>query len=127
MAKLPPRSYQFLLLFNSANRGDFGFSPPPAPKGARRFPTPTMKEAGFPALEFSEWFGILLPTKTDMEIATSLNGVVRNAMKTDEFKSRLVKLSLEPAGSSMSDFAQRMRADTARWAPIIKASGFAAD
>jgi tripartite-type tricarboxylate transporter receptor subunit TctC len=88
---------------------------------------PTMKEAGFPALEFSEWFGILLPTKTDMEIATSLNGVVRNAMKTDEFKSGLVKLSLEPAGSSMSDFAQRMRADTARWAPIIKASGFAAD
>ena len=88
---------------------------------------PTMKEAGLPDLEFSEWFGILLPTKTDMEIATSLNGVVRNAMKTDEFKSGLVKLSLEPAGSSMSDFAQRMRADTSRWEPIIKASGFAAD
>jgi tripartite-type tricarboxylate transporter receptor subunit TctC len=88
---------------------------------------PTMKEAGFPALEFSEWFGILLPTKTDIEIATSLNAVVRNAMKTDEFKSGLVKLSLEPAGSSMNDFARRMRADTARWEPIIKASGFAAD
>jgi len=86
-----------------------------------------MREAGVPALEFSEWFGILLPTKTDIEIATSLNAVVRNAMKTDEFKSGLVKLSLEPAGSSMNDFARRMRADTARWEPIIKASGFAAD
>ena len=88
---------------------------------------PTMREAGFSALEFSEWFGILLPAKTSMDIATALNGAVRNAMQTEEFKSGLVKLSLEPAGSSMSDFAQRMRADTDRWAPIIKASGFTAE
>jgi tripartite-type tricarboxylate transporter receptor subunit TctC len=88
---------------------------------------PTAKEAGFAALEFSEWFGILLPAKTPMEIAISLNEAVRNAMKTDEFKGGLVKLSLELAGSSMNDFAQRMRADTERWAPIIKASGFTAD
>src|SRR5262249_25194963 len=85
---------------------------------------PTMKEAGFPTLEFSEWFGILLPAKTPMDIAIALNGAIRDAMNTDEFKSGLVKLSLEPAGSSMSDFAQRMRADTEHWAPIIKASGF---
>jgi tripartite-type tricarboxylate transporter receptor subunit TctC len=84
-----------------------------------------MKEAGFPALEFSEWFGILLPGKTPTDIAIALNGAVRNAMDTDEFKSGLLNLSLEPAGSSMNDFAQRMRADTDRWAPIIKASGFA--
>jgi tripartite-type tricarboxylate transporter receptor subunit TctC len=85
---------------------------------------PTVREAGFPALEFSEWFGILLPAKTPMDIAIALNGVVRNAMKTDDFKSGLSALSLEPAGSSMDDFAQRMRTDTDRWAPIIKASGF---
>ena len=85
---------------------------------------PTMKEAGFPALEFSEWFGILLPAKTPMDIAIALNGAVRNAMNTDEFKSGLLALSLEAAGSSMNDFAQRMRTDTDRWAPIIKASGF---
>ena len=85
---------------------------------------PTVREAGFPALEFSEWFGILLPAKTPIDIATALNGAVRNAMKTDDFKNGLLALSLEPAGSSMDDFAQRMRTDTDRWAPIIKASGF---
>jgi tripartite-type tricarboxylate transporter receptor subunit TctC len=88
---------------------------------------PSMKEAGFPALEFSEWFGILLPAKTAKEIAVALNVAVRDAMKPDEFKNGLVKLSLEPAGSSMSDFAQRMRTDTERWGPIVKASGFTAD
>lgn len=87
---------------------------------------PTMKEAGFPALEFSEWFGILLPAKTPMEIAVSLNGAVRGAIKTDEFKSGLAKLSLEPAGSSMSEFAQRMRTDLQRWEQTVKASRFVA-
>jgi tripartite-type tricarboxylate transporter receptor subunit TctC len=59
-----------------------------------------------------------------MDIAIALNEAVRNAMNTDEFKSGLLTLSLEPGGSSMSDFAKRMRSDTERWAPIIKASGF---
>ena len=63
----------------------------------------TMKEAGFPALEFSEWFGILLPAKTPMDIAIELNKAVRKAMNTDEFKTGLSSLSLEPAGSSMND------------------------
>jgi tripartite-type tricarboxylate transporter receptor subunit TctC len=85
---------------------------------------PTMKEAGFPVLEFSEWFGILLPAKTPMDIAIELNKAVRKAVNTEEFKTGLSSLSLEPAGSSMNDFAQRMRTDTDRWAPIIKASGF---
>ena len=77
-------------------------------------------------MEFSEWFGILLPAKTPMEIAMSLNGAVRNAMKAEEFKNGLAKLSLEPAGSSMTEFAQRMRADLQRWEQIVKASGFTA-
>jgi tripartite-type tricarboxylate transporter receptor subunit TctC len=62
-----------------------------------------------------------------MEIAIALNGAVRNAMNSEEFKSGLVKLSLEPAGSSMSDFVLRMQADTQRWGPIIKTSGFTAE
>jgi tripartite-type tricarboxylate transporter receptor subunit TctC len=95
------------------------------PKRSASLPdVPTMKEAGFPALEFSEWFGILLPAKTPAEIVIALNAAVRSAMETDAFKTGLSNLSLEPAGSSMNDFAQRMRTDTDRWAPIIKASGF---
>jgi tripartite-type tricarboxylate transporter receptor subunit TctC len=102
-----------------------------ATTGPERSPSlpdvPTMKEAGFAALEFSEWFGILLPAKTPLEIAMSLNREVRNAMKTEEFKSGLAKLLLESAGSSMSDFAERIRADTQRWETIVKASGFVAE
>jgi tripartite-type tricarboxylate transporter receptor subunit TctC len=102
------------------------FSQPPAPKkpiASRR----SHDEGGrIPALEFSEWFEFA-PSKNPIEIAVSLNGAVRDAIKADEFKSGLAKLSLEPAGSSMNEFAQRMRADLQRWEQIVKASGFVAE
>jgi tripartite-type tricarboxylate transporter receptor subunit TctC len=88
---------------------------------------PTMKEAGFPTLEFAEWFGLLLPAKTPMPIATALNIAVHDVLNTDEFKNALAKLSLEPSGMSISEFAQRMKDDTQRWQPIVQASGFVAE
>ena len=85
---------------------------------------PTMIEAGYPALEFSEWMGLFLPAKTPMEIANALNASVREALKSEELKAGLTKLALEPSGLSIAEFAQRVRADAERWEPIVKASGF---
>jgi tripartite-type tricarboxylate transporter receptor subunit TctC len=99
-----------------------------ATTGPERSPSlpdvPTVKEAGYPALEFSEWFGILLPAKAPSDVVTSLNAAVRRAMRAQEFKVGLARLSLEPAESSMTEFAQRIRADFQRWERVVKASGF---
>ena len=46
---------------------------------------------------------------------------------TAELRDRLTKLGLEPAGGTAADLAARMAQDSARWAPIVKASGFRAD
>jgi tripartite-type tricarboxylate transporter receptor subunit TctC len=85
---------------------------------------PTMKEAGYPALEFSEWFGFLLPARTPATIANALNTVLLEALKSEEIKSGLAKLSLEPSAISLNDFAQRLRADTQKWELLVKTSGF---
>ena len=45
----------------------------------------------------------------------------------DEVRERFTKLGLEPTGGSAADLAKRMADDTARWAPVVKASGFKAD
>src|SRR5262249_51474397 len=51
-----------------------------ATTGAQRSPwladVPTLKEAGFPALESVEWFGILVPARTPAEIVDRLNHAV---------------------------------------------------
>ena len=44
-----------------------------------------------------------------------------------ELRERFAKLGLEPTGGTSADLSARMAQDTARWAPIVKASGFRAD
>jgi tripartite-type tricarboxylate transporter receptor subunit TctC len=36
-------------------------------------------------------------------------------------------LAFDPVGSTAEELARRMAEDRARWAPIVKASGFSAD
>ncbi len=85
---------------------------------------PTFSEAGYPTLELAEWFGILLPAKTPAEIINDLNGVIRTALRSKEVATLATNFAMETAGSSPTEFAQLIKADTDQWAPIVKASGF---
>jgi tripartite-type tricarboxylate transporter receptor subunit TctC len=85
---------------------------------------PTVRELGYPQLELTEWFGVLLPAKTPAEIVNNLNLAIREVLKTDAFKAGLAKLAYEPAGASPSDFAKLIKSDFDRRGPIVKASGF---
>jgi len=85
---------------------------------------PTLTEAGYPGLEISEWQGLFVPARTPTAIVDALNRTVRDALGTAEVRSGLVKLSFEAGGTSPEQFADIVRADIARWEPIVKASGF---
>jgi tripartite-type tricarboxylate transporter receptor subunit TctC len=85
---------------------------------------PTMREAGFHALEAVEWFGVFVPAATPAETVTSLNGAIRRALATDSVKAGLAQLSFDVAGSSASDLDRLMRSDAERWGEVVKATGF---
>jgi tripartite-type tricarboxylate transporter receptor subunit TctC len=85
---------------------------------------PTLTEAGFPGLEITEWQGLFVPAKTPPAVVHALNRSVRDALDTAEVKAGLIKLSFEAGGTSPEQFADIVRADIARWEPIVKASGF---
>ncbi|APO55327.1 Bug family tripartite tricarboxylate transporter substrate binding protein [Bradyrhizobium diazoefficiens] len=96
-----------------------------APQRSSLLPqVPTMREAGYPALEAVEWFGVFVPAATSPEFVTALNGIIRVALKSDAIISGLAKQSFDPAGSSPDDFTQLIRSDTDRWGEIVKSSGF---
>jgi tripartite-type tricarboxylate transporter receptor subunit TctC len=96
--------------------------------GAQRSPVlpdvPTVAEAGFPALEFAEWFGILAPARTPGATVEALSSVLRTALQTKEIQAGLANQSVDVTGHTPADFARLIKADTDRWAPIVKASGF---
>jgi tripartite-type tricarboxylate transporter receptor subunit TctC len=98
-----------------------------ATSGARRSPAlpevPTFTEAGH-AIRGEGWYGLYAPAKTPHEIVRRLNAAVVEAMKTEDIRRRLTALGLQPTGTSPAELARIQAADTAFWAPVIKASGF---
>ena len=99
-----------------------------ATTGAQRSPllpdVPTVAEAGFPALEYAEWFGVLVPARTPPGTVEALSSVLRTALQTKEIQAGLANQSVDAAGHTPADFARLIKADTDRWGPIVKASGF---
>jgi len=88
---------------------------------------PTVAEAGFPALENEEYFGLFMPAKTPPEMVARMVAAVQAAIKQPDVVAGLTKLSLPPSGPPQREFARQVEADLIRWGPIVKASGFVAE
>jgi tripartite-type tricarboxylate transporter receptor subunit TctC len=101
-----------------------------ATSGAKRlsqFPDiPAMNEtlAGF---EVVNWYGMVVPAGTPAEIVARLNTELLRAMKHPETAERLIAQGTDPAGTSPAAFGAFMRAETAKWAQVIKAANIRAD
>ncbi len=99
--------------------------------GASRSPllpeVPTFVESGMAGVQGTAWFAVYAPAKTPEATIRQLNAAINKALAAPEVRERLGKLGLEPTGGSAAELAARMVQDTARWAPVVKASGFRAD
>jgi tripartite-type tricarboxylate transporter receptor subunit TctC len=99
-----------------------------ATTGPQRSPflpdVPTIKEVGYPLLEFVDWMGVFLPAKTPAEAVSNLNNAIREGLKKEEIKAAITQISYEVATASGADFAQSIKSDFERWGPIVKASGY---
>ena len=84
---------------------------------------PTMNEAGVPKFETSTWYGLLAPAATPRDIVMKLNGTVNTIVKNPEFNKRLAQLGADPVAESPEFFANFLKAEIERWAPVVKASG----
>jgi tripartite-type tricarboxylate transporter receptor subunit TctC len=85
---------------------------------------PTLIELGYPSLYATSWFGIFAPAKTPRETVARLNQVFFAAMRTDRIREQMRNLLLDINEMTADQLADVVKADTARWRPIIKASGF---
>jgi len=85
---------------------------------------PSFKELGYPMLAFPGWYGIFAPAAAPAELVNRYNDVIVKAIRTPEVRERMRAVELEPREMSASEFQAFVKADTERWAPIIKASGF---
>ncbi len=87
----------------------------------------TFREQGYPAIEAVGWHGVYAPAGTPQATLDRLSSAIVAALRTPALRAKLTALGLEPTGTSPQALAVIMAADTARWAPIIKATGFTAE
>ena len=102
-----------------------------ASSGAQRSPAapdvPTFKELGFAAIECTGWQAFHTTAGTPRPTVDRLSTAIASAIKAPEVSERLLAIGLEPVGSTPDELARREAEETARWAPIVKASGFRAE
>jgi tripartite-type tricarboxylate transporter receptor subunit TctC len=95
--------------------------------GAKRAPgaddIPTIAEAGVPGYEAVQWYGVLAPAGTPKAIIDKLHAGVVRAVQNPELRKRLMNDGALPVGSSPAEFAAYIRAETGKWAKVIKAAG----
>lgn len=102
-----------------------------ATSGTQRSPflpdVPTFEEAGYKGVIATERFGIFLRKGTPPAVVTRLNREVVNALRQEDFRTTLEKLSYNPRSSSPQEFDAIIKSEYARWGAIVKASGFSED
>ncbi len=94
------------------------------PKRIPQLPNvPTMIESGFPNFVSTSWTGLLAPAHTPEPIIARLNATINEGLKTADLKTALERLSNEPLGGTPADFTTQIKADLAKWSPIIDTLG----
>jgi tripartite-type tricarboxylate transporter receptor subunit TctC len=81
---------------------------------------PTMIESGYPNLVSTSWTGLLAPVGTPADVVARLNNQINLGLKSTELTGPLAKISSAPLGGTPADFTALMKADLARWTPVVK-------
>jgi tripartite-type tricarboxylate transporter receptor subunit TctC len=88
---------------------------------------PTINESGLPGFEASSWFGVLAPAGTPAAIVARINTEVNKWLQSADAREKLLGQGAEAAGGSPEQFANHIRAESAKWAKVVKASGAKVD
>jgi tripartite-type tricarboxylate transporter receptor subunit TctC len=89
---------------------------------------PTLQEQGVKGYECYTWNAFLAPAGTPKPIVDTLNAAVNKSLADPAVTSALEKAGIHPTpGSTPETTAAFVKAELAKWAPIIQASGAQVD
>ena len=95
-----------------------------APARLAMFPdVPTTAEAGLPGIEAIVWNGIFVPAGTPRPVIQILHRELVKAYNAPDVKSQVLNTGSEVAADTPEEFAAFVRAESAKWAKVIRDAG----
>jgi tripartite-type tricarboxylate transporter receptor subunit TctC len=95
--------------------------------GSRRSPlfpeVPTIAESGLPGFEVLSWYGLIGPAAMPRDVVRRLNADAVQAAQGGAFRGRMEPLGFDIVTATPEKMVEMLRADSARWAGVIKAAG----
>jgi tripartite-type tricarboxylate transporter receptor subunit TctC len=80
-----------------------------------------------PGYEANQWYGVVAPQRTPVEIVDKLNKEINAALADTAMKARFADIGGEPLAGSPGEFGKLIADETEKWAKVIKFVGIKAE
>ena len=88
---------------------------------------PTVAESGYPNFDASSWFGLVGPAAMPKAVTDKISADIARVLSTPDMHAKFIEQGSEPVGSTPQQFGDYMRAETVKWAKVVKLSGATAE
>ncbi|CAM3811504.1 tripartite tricarboxylate transporter substrate binding protein [Paracidovorax anthurii] len=88
---------------------------------------PTLAASGLPGFQVSEWNGLFAPAGTPRPVVDRLEAEARAIVASPALQRRFAEMGVQGVGSSARDFGAFVKAETAQWTRVVRASGIRID
>lgn len=83
---------------------------------------PTFTEAGLPGFDMRVVYGFVVPAATPKDIVGKLSAEIARIVALPDYRERISAQGLDPTSATPQQFAAIIKADTAKFARVIKAA-----
>ena len=84
---------------------------------------PTTAELGYPGVNSDNWYGLVAPAGMPPEILERLRAASVKALQSAELKQQFATQSALPSPTTPAEFATFVKAEQAKWGPVVLATG----
>jgi len=84
---------------------------------------PTVAESGYPGFEVTVWYGVCAPAAVPKPILATLNATLVKTLNMSEVKTRLAEATVDATPMTQEEFLAFIRAETEKWARVVKEAG----
>ena len=99
--------------------------------GKERLPSlpdvPTTAEAGYPKVDATSWFAVFAPAGVPKPVIDKLNADIRTVVQSAAFKQKVQEQGATADYQSPQQLGDKVRADLANWATVVKTSKIEAE